>query len=90
MSISPVKASATTAKASAASAGHAGPWAVSKAGRAILHRAGLMALPFLRYSSEPGVLVFASPARNARARARRRAPLTAASEQISLGPWSSV
>jgi hypothetical protein len=61
VSIAPVNASASSAKASAASASHAGPWLVSKAGRELLRRAGLMALPFLHYSSTPGVLVFASP-----------------------------
>jgi hypothetical protein len=43
-------------KASKASA--ASVWGESKAGREVLRRAGLMALPFLRYSSQPGVLVF--------------------------------
>jgi len=45
-----------TGKAKTARAG----WAQSEAGAAILRRAGLMAMPFLRYSSQPGVLVFAS------------------------------
>ena len=44
------------AQASAATAARA--WGESKAGREILRRAGLTELPFLRYSSQPGVLVF--------------------------------
>jgi hypothetical protein len=44
-------------KASAASLGNVLRGA-SKAGRAVLRRNGLMSLPFLRYSSQPGVLVF--------------------------------
>ena len=35
-------------------------WAESRAGAALLRRAGLMAMPFLHYSSQPGVLVFGS------------------------------
>jgi hypothetical protein len=45
----------------------------SKAGRAILRHAGLVAIPDLHYSSQPGVLVFAErPAFAARARAAAR------------------
>jgi hypothetical protein len=44
----------TTAKSAKASA-----WAESKAGRELLRESGLVTLPFLRYSSQPGVLVFA-------------------------------
>jgi hypothetical protein len=36
-------------------------WGVSRVGQELLRKAGLVALPFLRYSSQPGVLVFASP-----------------------------
>ncbi len=48
----------TAAKPKAKSA-KAGGWAESKAGRELLKRAGLQSLPFLHYSSQPGVLVFA-------------------------------
>ena len=48
--------SIVAAKASTASLARA--WRQSKAGREVLRRAGLSALPFLRYSSQPGVLVF--------------------------------
>ena len=34
-------------------------WGVSRVGQELLRKAGLVALPFLRYSSQPGVLVFA-------------------------------
>ena len=51
LTITPEKVSAKAARA--------GAWAESKAGRELLERAGLQALPFLRYSSKPGVLVFA-------------------------------
>jgi hypothetical protein len=33
-------------------------WGVSRVGQELLRKAGLVALPFLRYSSQPGVLVF--------------------------------
>ncbi len=61
--VSIVGATATTSavKASVASVARTVAWAVSKAGREVLRRAGLQALPFLRYSSQPGVLVFAPP-----------------------------
>jgi hypothetical protein len=36
-------------------------WGVSRVGQQLLRKAGLVALPFLRYSSQPGVLVFAKP-----------------------------
>jgi hypothetical protein len=48
-----IAASKASAKASAAKV-----WGESKAGAEVLRRAGLEALPFLRYSSQPGVLVF--------------------------------
>ncbi len=48
-----IKASKASAKASAAKA-----WGESRAGAEVLRRAGLEALPFLRYSSQRGVLVF--------------------------------
>lgn len=51
LSITPEKAKAKASKAST--------WAESKAGRDLLRASGLVALPFLRYSSQPGVLVFA-------------------------------
>jgi hypothetical protein len=58
-------AKASRAKASAARR-HAdsASWGVSKAGEKLLRKAGLFALPFLRYSSDPGVLVFAPPSRH--------------------------
>jgi hypothetical protein len=49
----------TKAKASAAKRG--GVWKASRAGMALLRRSGLVELPFLRYSSLPGVLVFSAP-----------------------------
>jgi hypothetical protein len=58
VSITAAKASGASASASAASV-KAG-WAESKAGKELLRHSGLLALPFLRYSSQPGVLVFAS------------------------------
>ncbi len=48
-----IAASKAAAKASAAKA-----WGESRAGAEVLRRAGLEALPFLRYSSQRGVLVF--------------------------------
>lgn len=60
LTITPAKGSAKSARAAR--------WAESKAGAALLRRSGLMALPFLRYSSQPGVLVFA-PRRASAARA---------------------
>jgi hypothetical protein len=48
-----IAASKASAKASAAKA-----WGESRAGAEILRKAGLEALPFLRYSSQRGVLVF--------------------------------
>jgi len=51
--------SIVAAKASAASVGAA--WSTSKAGREILRRAGLSEVPVLRYSGQPGVLVFPLP-----------------------------
>ncbi len=60
-----VAASKEAVKAHGASAGD-----VSKAGAEVLRKAGLTTLPFLRYSSQPGVLVFPSHrAFTARARA---------------------
>lgn len=44
-------------------------WASSKAGEQLLRLRGITSLPFLRYSSQPGVLVFA-PRRASAARAR--------------------
>ena len=38
-----------------------GYWGVSRVGQELLRKAHLVALPFLRYSSQPGVLVFAKP-----------------------------
>jgi hypothetical protein len=62
LSISPQKAKASKAKASAARRhGESEGWGVSRAGQKVLREAGLVALPFLRYSSQPGVLVFAPP-----------------------------
>jgi hypothetical protein len=49
--ITAVKAKASTAKA--------GGWPESKEGRELLRHSGLIAVPDLRYSSQPGVLVFA-------------------------------
>ncbi len=56
------KAKSANAKASAASRHDGGgQWGVSRVGQELLRKAGLVALPFLRYSSQPGVLVFAKP-----------------------------
>ncbi len=62
LSIEKRTASASSAKASAARR-HPGSeeWGVSRVGQELLKKAGLVALPFLRYSSQPGVLVFAKP-----------------------------
>jgi hypothetical protein len=57
VSITAVKAASASASASVASV-KAG-WAESKVGKELLRHSGLLALPFLRYSSQPGVLVFA-------------------------------
>jgi hypothetical protein len=58
--------SIAASKATTASIARA--WGASKAGREVLRRAGLTELPFLRYSSQPGVLVFPTrPAFAARA-----------------------
>jgi len=55
------KASASAKKASAARNDDSSqPWGVSRVGQELLRKAGLVALPFLRYSSQPGVLIFAS------------------------------
>jgi hypothetical protein len=51
ISITPVKAKASAAKA--------GGWPESKEGRELLRHSGLIAVPDLHYSSQPGVLVFA-------------------------------
>lgn len=48
-----------TAEKAKASRAKAAAWGESKAGRELLRKSGLLALPFLRYSSQPGVLVFA-------------------------------
>jgi hypothetical protein len=58
VSITEAKAKASKASKGKASAADLG-WAESKAGRELLRHSGLFALPFLRYSSRPGVLVFA-------------------------------
>jgi hypothetical protein len=56
------KAKASKAKASVASRKGGGEvWGVSRAGQKVLREAGLVAIPYLRYSSQPGVLVFAPP-----------------------------
>ncbi len=56
------KAKAASKNASAASRhGDGGRWGVSRVGQELLRKAHLVALPFLRYSSQPGVLVFAKP-----------------------------
>jgi hypothetical protein len=52
------KTSAGTASAASSHDG-AGSWGVSKVGQELLRKAHLVALPFLRYSSQAGVLVFA-------------------------------
>jgi hypothetical protein len=57
-----------TAEKAKASSAKAAAWAESKAGRELLRKNGLVTLPFLRYSSQPGVLVFA-PRKAAAARA---------------------
>jgi hypothetical protein len=51
-----ISIAATKAKASAA---RAGGWPESKEGRELLRHSGLISVPDLRYSSQPGVLVFA-------------------------------
>jgi hypothetical protein len=48
-----------TAKKTKAKAAKASAWAESRAGSELLRESGLVTLPFLRYSSQPGVLVFA-------------------------------
>jgi len=62
LSIEKRAAKAASAKASTARR-HPGSeeWGVSRVGQELLRKAGLVALPFLRYSSQPGVLVFAKP-----------------------------
>jgi hypothetical protein len=76
LSITGRTAKATAFKASKASAArrHKGTeeWGVSRVGQELLRKAGLVALPFLRYSSQPGVLVFASKASKHHAHAARR------------------
>ncbi len=47
------------AESSKAKGAKARGWAESRAGRELLQASGLMALPYLRYSTQPGVLVFA-------------------------------
>jgi hypothetical protein len=59
VSITEAKAKASKASKGKAAAAQLG-WAESKAGRDLLRHSGLFALPFLRYSSRPGVLVFAA------------------------------
>ena len=59
LSIKPEKANGKDAKVAR--------WTESRAGRELLRASGLIALPFLRYSSQPGVLVFAAPLRKASA-----------------------
>jgi hypothetical protein len=59
-----------------AKASKAHGWAVSSAGSEVLRRNDLEALPFLRYSSQPGVLVF--PPHKASAARARIALVTAA------------
>ena len=54
------KASSARAHTASHHAGSGG-WQVSRAGQEVLRKAGLLALPFLRYSSQTGVLVFAAP-----------------------------
>jgi hypothetical protein len=58
----------TAEKAKAATA-RAAAWAESKAGLELLRKSGQQALPFLHYSTQPGVLVFA-PRKAAAARAQ--------------------
>jgi len=56
------KAKTASGKAAAASRHDAGAqWGVSRVGQELLRKAHLVALPFLRYSSQPGVLIFAKP-----------------------------
>jgi hypothetical protein len=56
------KAKTASKNASAASRHRdGGQWGVSRVGQELLRKAHLVALPFLRYSSQPGVLVFAKP-----------------------------
>ena len=50
---------AAKSNAKSARAASVSGWQVSKAGWELLRKAGRLALPFLRYSSQPGVLVFA-------------------------------
>jgi hypothetical protein len=57
--VSITAAEAASASASASAASVKAGWAESKAGKELLRHSGLLALPFLRYSSQPGVLVFA-------------------------------
>ena len=52
--------SITAASASASTASVKSGWAESKAGQELLRHRGLLSVPFLRYSSRPGVLVFAA------------------------------
>lgn len=62
LSIEGEKAKTSSAKASAASRHpRSQEWGVSRVGQELLRKAGLVAMPFLRYSSQPGVLVFAKP-----------------------------
>jgi hypothetical protein len=64
--------SITTSKATTASVKHV-LGATSRAGRLVLREAGLTAMPFLRASQQPGVLVFAGhPAFAASAHSARR------------------
>lgn len=58
VSITAVKASKSSAHT--ARAGDSAAWGKSQAGWEVLHKAGLLAIPDLRQSSETGVLVFAS------------------------------
>lgn len=59
LSIEPQKTKASGAAASAASRRGGGEeWGVSRVGQELLRKAHLVAMPFLRYSSQQGVLVF--------------------------------
>jgi hypothetical protein len=59
LSIEPQKTKASGAAASAASRRDRGEeWGVSRVGQELLRKAHLVAMPFLRYSSQQGVLVF--------------------------------
>lgn len=49
------------AASASASAKSASAWDFSRAGAALLRKSGLFDLPYLRYSSQPGLLVFAPP-----------------------------